>query len=317
VSNYDSMRSAIARPVTPLLGSLALHAGVALALLIAVHRPTRVAELEHTRPDAWLGNAVEVDAVATPEAAPNPPSNAAAAAPANPEATATTPEPASATGTALMHGEEAATERAPAKPTLIPTRVRSPRVVNGASARAERVASTPSSEANSGGPATTQATGAFGSEGLPPGVRSLPSAFTRAIPPATGADPIWQTLPVGSQRPFTLAIAVDADGHISSAEILKEKDGSAPETQAAHVRERVVALLGGGLFALQNNVAAGRVAFRIQITLSDTPVHDEDDPAQLVERGFEPPRGAAAGRAYFTLASGRHFEAKVQVLAQP
>ena len=37
----------------------------------------------------------------------------------------------------------------------------------------------------------------------------------------------------------------------------------------------------------------------------------------IVERGFEPPRGNAPGRAYFTLASGRHFEAKVEVLGAP
>jgi hypothetical protein len=311
------MRSAIAGQVTPLLGSLGLHGAVALALLLAVRHSVHVAELEHARPDAWLGNAVEVDAVATPDPTPNVPSNAGAAVPTNAAATTATPEPASAAARAVAKSEEPAPDRPTARPAPLPTQPRTPRPLKTQPAHPESAAGTPSPEANSGAPATTQATGAFGSEGLPPGVRSLPSAFTRAIPPATGADPIWQTLPIGSQRPFTIAVEVDGEGHIGSAEILKEKDGSAPETQAAHLRERVVALLGGGLFALQNNVGAGRVAFRIRITLSDTPVHDEDDPAQLVERGFEPPRGTAAGRAYFTLASGRHFEAKVQVLTQP
>jgi hypothetical protein len=81
-----------------------------------------------------------------------------------------------------------------------------------------------------------------------------------------------------------------------------------------HLRERVVALLGAGLFALQNNVSAGSGLFRITITLSDRAVKEEADPAELVERGFDPPRGSQAGRAYFTLASGRHFEARVEVL---
>jgi hypothetical protein len=75
--------------------------------------------------------------------------------------------------------------------------------------------------------------------------------------------------------------------------------------------------LGGGLFALQNNGAAGRDLFRITITLSDRAVKEESEPAELVERGFEPPRGGAPGRAYFTLASGRHFEARVEVLGSP
>jgi hypothetical protein len=71
------------------------------------------------------------------------------------------------------------------------------------------------------------------------------------------------------------------------------------------------------LFALQNSGTAGRDLFRITITLSDRAVMEDSEPAQLVERGFEPPRGNAPGRAYFTLASGRHFEAKVEVLGSP
>lgn len=164
---------------------------------------------------------------------------------------------------------------------------------------------------------TPAATGTFGSEGLPPGVRSLPGAFARAIPPASGADPIWQSLPVGTQRPFILAIEVDAAGHIGSAKILGAHDGSEIPPQFEHLRQRVIALLGGGLFALQNNGAAGRDLFRITITLSDRALRDEGEPAQLVERGFEPPRGSAPGRAYFTLASGRHFEARIEVLGAP
>jgi len=148
-------------------------------------------------------------------------------------------------------------------------------------------------------------------------VRSLPSAFARAIPPATGADPIWQSLPTGTQKPFVLAVEVDADGHIASAKILSAHDGDDTPPQFEHLRQRVIALLGGGLFALQNNGAAGRDLFRITITLSDRAVKEESEPAQLVERGFEPPRGNAPGRAYFTLASGRHFEAKVEVLGSP
>jgi hypothetical protein len=75
-----------------------------------------------------------------------------------------------------------------------------------------------------------------------------------------------------------------------------------------------VALLGAGLFALQNHVTAGYGVFRITITLSDHALKDEGEPAELVERGFEPPSGTQPGRAYFTLASGRHFEARVEIL---
>ncbi len=112
-------------------------------------------------------------------------------------------------------------------------------------------------------------------------------------------------------------IRVDAEGHISDAKLLESHDGQDTPPQFIHLRDRVIALLGAGLFALQNNSVAGTDLFRITITLSDRAVRAESEPAELVERGFEPPRGTAPGRAYFTLASGRHFEAKIEVLGAP
>jgi len=310
------MRTASAAPVTSLLGSLGLHACAVLVLFVAVRQPAVPPELPRERPDAWQGNAVEVDAVATPEATPNianaadsPTESAPNAAPAAVQ-TATPAQPAAPTsepGDAPTSPKPKPKPKPKPRPSPVAAPV-SPR--SGVEGAAE--ASTGSHEATS-----APATGAFGAEGLPIGVRSLPSAFARAIPPATGADPIWQTLPVGSQRPFTLMIRVDADGHISEAKLLESHDGQDAPPQFVHLRDRVIALLGGGLFALQNNSVAGTDLFRITITLSDRAVREESEPAELVERGFEPPRGKAAGRAYFTLASGRHFEAKVEVLGSP
>jgi len=311
------MRSLFAEEVAPLVGSLGLHAMLLLAVVFAAHHRTRATEPMPGR-DAWLGNAVEVDAVASPEVTPSLPSAASEAA-----NNARGDSAAAATVPADAPRANAAPSPKTREPALIPpTATPTPRPArlaksNGAEPRshgdpAHGARTDGASAASTAAPAS----GAFGGEGLPPGVRSLPSAFTRAIPPATGADPIWQTLPVGSEHPFTIALEVDAEGHIASAEIAKEKDGSEPPIQATHLKQRVVALLGAGLFALQNNVGEGRVSFRVTITLSDRAVHEEDDPAQLVERGFDPPRGGSPGRAYFTLASGRHFEAKVQVIPQ-
>jgi len=310
------MRSLLAEEVAPLVGSLGLHAALVLAFVCATHPTTRAPEPARPQRDAWLGNAVEVDAVASPEGAPSPQRTATEAsdgAPTENGGAVTPPRAASAPVATPQVASEASLGRratAPAPKRPPPRAAKSPAVEpssGGKSAtRAEGAA----------GSTAAPAAGAFGGEGLPPGVRSLPSAFTRAIPPATGADPVWQTLPVGSEHPFTIAVEVDAEGHIFRAEIVKEQDGSEPTSQATHLKQRVVALLGGGLFALQNNIGEGRALFRITITLSDRAVHEEDDPAQLVERGFDPPHGSSPGRAYFTLASGRHFEAKVQVLSQ-
>ena len=304
------MRTATAAPVTSLLGSLGLHGGVVLALLITAQRAPAPAVIVPARADAWQGNAVEVDAIATPEATPNIANAASAPAESEPSAPAAPSEPSEPTPRSQPKAAstEQAVEPAPKPRPRRPRRAASPSATDLAAA-------TPGSgnhESNS-----AAATGAFGSEGLPPGVRSLPSAFTRAIPPATGADPLWQSLPAGTQRPFILSVRVDADGHISEAKWVDAHDGRGAPLQFEHLRERVIALLGGGLFALQNDSVAGTDLFRITITLSDRAVHEESGPAELVERGFEPPRSGAPGRAYFTLASGRHFEAKVEVLGSP
>jgi hypothetical protein len=309
------MRSASTAELSSLLGSVGLHVCAVMVLLVVARRPPPLSvPATRERPDAWLGaSAVEVDAVATPEATPNI-ANAASS-------TASEAESASA-ASETTPSAEAKPQAVPAEqhpeaasvPKPKPIRARPRKVASSAmtAAAAKAAPVDGSHEAN-----TPAATGAFGSEGLPPGVRSLPGAFARAIPPATGADPIWQSLPAGTQRPFILAIEVDADGHIGAAKILGAHDGSEIPPQFEHLRQRVIALLGGGLFALQSNGKAGRDLFRITITLSDRAVTEDSEPAQLVERGFEPPRGNTPGRAYFTLASGRHFEAKVEVLGSP
>ena len=297
--------------MTSLLGSLGLHCCIVVGLLLVARKPSALAHLPQDRPDSWLGNAVEVDAVAAPETTPNIANEAIASPPAEPNA------PALATQAAALP------EPTPQKPSTkaLEATARPPAAPPATSKRQAartRVSANPSPTQAVGDGSheatTAAATGAFGSEGLPPGVRSLPSAFTRAIPPATGADPIWQSLPLGRQRPFTLSIEIDAQGHIGNAQILGARDGSDVPVQFEHFRQRVIALLGGGLFALKNNATAGRDLFRITITLSERGVPDESASADLVERGFDPPRGSSAGRAYFTLASGRHFEAQVEVL---
>ena len=310
------MRSASAADLSSLFGSVGLHLCAVLVLLLAAHqpRPLPVAVPREQR-DAWLGaSAVEVDAVATPEATPNI-ANAASSTDSESEpASAAVSEPATGTAAKPRGAPVEAQANADPPPRPKPVRPRPPprKPTSGSPGIAAVHAQNGNHEAN-----TAAATGAFGSEGLPLGVRSLPGAFARAIPPATGADPIWQSLPVGRQKPFILAVEVDAEGHIGSAKILEAHDGSEIPLQFEHLRQRVIALLGGGLFALQNRGTAGRDLFRITITLSDRAVKEESEPAELVERGFEPPRGNAPGRAYFTLASGRHFEAMVEVLGSP
>ncbi len=311
--NPYGMRSASAAQLSSLFGSLGLHACLVLVLVLAARKPASSAmTAPRERPDAWLGaSAVEVDALATPEPTPNIANAASSPESDTQPAAAAASEPSAATE---ARPQPVTVERQPDSAPVSKLKPLRPRPRKPANPSPGMAAAQATAAAGTHAVDTPATTGTFGSEGLPPGVRSLPSAFARAIPPATGADPIWQTLPPGPQRPFTVAIEVDAEGHIASANIVQAHDGSEIPMQFEHLRQRVFALLGGGLFALQDNSAAGRDLFRITITLSDRGVNEQSEPAGLVERGFEPPRGSTPGRAYFTLASGRHFEARVEVL---
>ncbi len=306
------MRTLPAGPITPLLGSLGLHGSALLWLALAVRPPLEIARASPEHAEAWAGSALEVDAVATPDGVPTLPNALGAAA-------ASAPSKAPALTARALAGEPQPASKLGPSPDAHP--IANERAHRPAPrARHAGSAGTPTatdSSSDSDRPAAHAALGAFGSGDLPPGVRSLPSAFTRAIPPATGADPIWQALPAGEQRSFTIAVRVNADGHIEDSKFLGDHEGLALPEQFVHLRERVLALLGGGLFALQSTLTAGYGVFRITITLSDRAVRTEGEPAELVERGFDPPHGARPGRAYFTLASGRHFEAKVEVLNVP
>ncbi|MEI9953690.1 MAG: hypothetical protein WDO74_33100, partial [Pseudomonadota bacterium] len=92
------MRSASAAQLTSLFGSVGLHACVLLVLLLAARRPPQAPVIAaRERPDAWLGaSAVEIDALATPEATPNI-ANAATSPESDSQPAAATSEPTAAT----------------------------------------------------------------------------------------------------------------------------------------------------------------------------------------------------------------------------
>ena len=294
--------------VMPVLGSLALHASAISLLVVFARRPLASIPAPAERTAAWAGSAVEVDALAAPLGVPTLPNAESSPSTAAKAATEAPSEPLKTVAALASGFVKAVPGPRPGPPTAVHRPP--PNVGSAGSARDSTASNASPGSAQLGAQAGT---GAFGSQDLPPGVRSLPSAFTRAIPPATAADPIWQALPSGREQPFTIAVQIDAAGRIRDSKILEERPGSQLPEQFSHLRERVVALLGAGLFALQNDVAAGSGVFRITITLSDRAIKEEAEPAELVERGFVPPHASEPGRAYFTLASGRHFEAKVEI----
>ncbi|MEB2310409.1 MAG: hypothetical protein OZ921_01250 [Sorangiineae bacterium] len=326
--------------VVALAASLGAHGLVALlGLAGAAHAPARsAAPLE--RPDVWSGETIEVDGLVTsgarggtqaaePAAPTLPaPESRPLARPEPAVAEPPTPTPARPARLEVGSMKLDPTSRGPAvvpepRPRARPPRRREPAEprakpdvapapsgpVAGAAGESPALAASPAEPAAPGTSAGDGAPAAFGAAGLAPGVRDLGKAFARAMPRAMSGDPLWSSLPLGDAGSFRVSLTLDERGRLSEARSLDEN----PPPQLEHLLERTVLLLRGGLFALSLEGGAGSQTLRISVTLSQGTPSDELDvnPSDTTSLGFEPPRPGRPGRGYFTLASGRHVEARV------
>jgi hypothetical protein len=305
-----------ARPLSSIFASIGLHFGLALALAFGAARRVHTELALPVRPDVWAGSAVEVEAVSIGSTAPE------SFAPDHPGAQVT---PSSSVPPVAAAGPTALPIERDPEPNISPPRSRMRAGAISEASRAPKTASlklsSVSDRANSPAPhaapgSSGSSAAAYGSEGLAPGVRSLPGAFTRAIPPAVSGDPAWSVRPSGIVGALSIAIAVDELGHVTSAEIVSPRPPALPVPELARLRDRVRVLLGGGQFALSGGAGPGRDVLRVEVTLSDRAADSDGDPQHVIDLGFEAPLGARPGRAYFTLGSGRHFDAKVTLEAR-
>jgi hypothetical protein len=299
-----------------LLASVAVHAApLALVRLsaFAAPEPTPLADPL----DRWAGSTADLqgervidvsgdapvapapaEAVQVAPAAPAAPSPAPAEPVARPATSATPPPAPNAT-------EPRAPVVAAARPPHVPPARR-------ASSRAlSRIAPPPGEAApeahpDEAGSGSTGRGGSFGAEG-PGAPRDLGRAFTRAIPPACQADPVWSTLDVGVAGSLEVTITIDETGHLAGFTWPRERP--APPQLVALVK-RTLALLDAGTFALRPGaVGAGSEALEIRATLSD---------GSAAEAGFASGLAFAydhgKGTAGFTQSNGRHVEVSVTVV---
>ena len=71
-----------------------------------------------------------------------------------------------------------------------------------------------------------------------------------------------------------------------------------------------------GRFALaKGDATAGRETLLVEVSLSEREPLDTEgaNPDHGARYGFKPPRPSRPGHGYFTLNSGRHFDAKVTI----
>lgn len=283
------------------------------------------------------GDTFEVDVVRTELGAePRPPVRAPAAptepaatrseapaavllAPPGPVALPRHPRPAEATkhrADASTAASTGASRRAAAK--LLPPHPQaaaSASVAKGpanASASVAASSAPPAAASASDGGRRPTAGGTYGAAVARNGRLVLAPFFTRAIPAAVSADPTWSKRPLGSAGAIRITVTIDEAGAIDRVTVPAGADHHLKRLVA-----RTMPLLRAGRFALMQVAGAGQETLRIAVTLSQQEPMGTPSarPTDALELGYEPPVQDRPGRAYFTLASGRHFEAHVLVVS--
>lgn len=137
-------------------------------------------------------------------------------------------------------------------------------------------------------------------------MRDLGRAFTRAIPAACSADPVWGKLAVGDAGKLTAELRVDADGHVTSAVPI----GKDPPKALVAVLKRTLPMLQGGTFAVRGGtVSAGTETIEMTAVVSDEAA-GEDGAKDKLAFSYS----GDHGKASFTQTAGRHVEISVRVV---
>jgi hypothetical protein len=262
--------------------SLALHSALGVWVEVRADERAPSAKSEPLR-DAWAGNGIEVDAPTDAPAAPVP---------------AVTPNETAAAVAAPKRAVARRTVAAPAQRTEPPSRDASERDAPRSDEAAARAAAAPSN----GSPAP------FGAAGLPPGVRHLPRAFTRAVALANRGDAAWRTLPAGVVGEASVALPVEDSGALGSLSFddARERDRLLPAVR--RMLDNTVLLLASGRFSLNARELSGgvmRVRVRVEILEQSALAAPDVDPNELNAIDYEPPQAGKAGHGAFLLNSGR------------
>lgn len=309
-------------PWGPLALSAALHAGLGLlgvGLLTVLPPPP--AHVQHH--DAWAGNTFQIDGLVSERGGAQHHNSAPATRPApapRPVPAPTVPAAAPAKAAAVLAAKTGAKAPAPARssaPVRASARAPAP-APSGTPPRPSAGAAPDLAHAMAAAADGHDAThgGQFGAAGVLPGVRDLAKAFTRALPRAASGDPLWSKLPLGPAGGFHLVIQIDDQRHLASAK--PDEKTLSPVLQ--HLLARTLLMLQAGQFALdQRNVASGAEKLHVELDVSMRAPSDQInvEPTDTIELGFKPPTHDKPGRGYFTLASGRHVEAKVTIEPPP
>jgi hypothetical protein len=320
----------------PLRSALALSLLVHALLCVWVEVRGKTAPPMSTfTPDRFFGNGIELESIPVEHAE-------ASAALEGAEGKTTTP----ATQPATPAGAEASTDAAQPAPVTRPRKSvenplkalpppdstanpERPRALPpkepqaSAASSGERSSAAPESAAAddpraSGAASATNAAGAsapYGAVGLPPGVRHLPRAFTRALALANRGDTRWREIAAGRVGEAHLRLAVDAEGQLGELEYASEaeRDRLAPVVQKLF--SNTLLLLKNGRFSVDpQTLSAGVTRLRVTVEVTDGgPPGTDGDPVELFGLATAAPEPGKPGKSGFVLNSGRQVTAWVWI----
>jgi hypothetical protein len=178
-----------------------------------------------------------------------------------------------------------------------------------------QTAGSASAEAQGGGAPNGTGNGGprYGQADLPRGMLPLASAFARAVPAAVSNDRAWSRMAVGVAGHIEVTLHIDADGKIAQVSF-RDPEHTPPHLQ--RLVDKTILVMRSGTFALVDARGPGFETLGIEVTLSQrAPIETANaSPNDALRLGHDPPTRDLPGRAYFTLASGRHFEARIVIL---
>jgi hypothetical protein len=314
--------------------SLLVHALLCVWVEVRGKPAPRVSTFTSVTSDHFFGNGIELESIPVEHAE-------ASAALAGAEGKTTTPAAQAATAS-----DTAATTDAARPPTVEPPRdsaanpPKAPPAPDSASAperprarptktpaastassgeRTHAPASAAAADARASGAASaTNAAGAsapYGAVGLPPGVRHLPRAFTRALALANRGDTRWREVAPGRVGEAHLRLAVDSEGQLGELEYASEaeRDRLAPVVQKLF--SNTLLLLKNGRFSVDpRTLSAGVTRLRVTVEVTDGgPPASDGDPVELFGLATAAPEPGKPGKSGFVLNSGRQVTAWVWI----
>lgn len=150
-----------------------------------------------------------------------------------------------------------------------------------------------------GSPGAVATPGLYGAVGER-SAADLATAFTRGLPQAASADPIWRSSGLGSAGEAEVVLKLDESGHIESAQV-----AGSPSPALSSAIHRTLSLIKGRPFVARSKTTR----LQLRATIAADTVHDGLHGDVFAIGGSF---AGGEGNAFFALAIGRRIDVQVR-----